>query len=442
MATLTIQLLWQGVCYIFRRYNSTAAQENGENTQHSEAPQQADMEPLVRVNVDCIFSVEEEEDYTSGPAKMIIANDGSKKCAALLLSFELSTKIQNALTGQRKLRGLELRIEQQRTEIFHNDQKAFGFVIRTRNQLARLKKKATGDSVEPTDEQKQHMQELQDRINEAEDRRSTLRIEDESLAEQLRLAVQNQRMLQHEVDVILDDVYVNCQLLEPQTTPLPSQQFEFLAIPEAYQHQSNADVGSSINIEPNFAQRGSTDERNPIVQQASFDLEKCRGNLARAQRDFNANRESYGRELQSYLAAHVNSPHIDLQAEFDLIHLQKGQKLTRQLLEAEQAYENVKVVARAVGVPHGYFQESNFGDHPDDGYKGSQEIGGATLIDRKRIESWLESSGQITQHDWSRKPEIDDWSVDSGKLFDSVSVIAQGSDRKRIDRWRDEIGHY
>jgi hypothetical protein len=48
------------------------------------------------------FASEEEDDFTDGPARFVLGVDGIKQCAALLLTYELSQKIQKAIHAQRE----------------------------------------------------------------------------------------------------------------------------------------------------------------------------------------------------------------------------------------------------------------------------------------------------------------------------------------------------
>lgn len=54
------------------------------------------------------FACEEPEDFTDGPARIVVISDNVKRCAALLVPYDLSQKIQEALRGQHEFSRIEL----------------------------------------------------------------------------------------------------------------------------------------------------------------------------------------------------------------------------------------------------------------------------------------------------------------------------------------------
>lgn len=54
------------------------------------------------------FGTAEPEDFTDGPARFVESADGVKNCVALLITYDLSQKIQEALQGQHEFSRIEL----------------------------------------------------------------------------------------------------------------------------------------------------------------------------------------------------------------------------------------------------------------------------------------------------------------------------------------------
>jgi len=77
-------------------------------------------------------------------------------------------------------------------------------------------------------------------------------------------------------------------------------------------------------------------------------------------------------------------------------------------------------------------QQSGFVDYPDDGYRESMEAAMVAHVDHDSIQKWMQGEDDSRNH----STECDQWDSRSVDLCDSVSVVAQGRDRKRIDRWR------
>ncbi|KAI7177125.1 hypothetical protein KC316_g9703 [Hortaea werneckii] len=61
----------------------------------------SDEQQAIRNESYIINTGEEPDDYTEGPARLVVASDGIKECAALLLTWEFSAKIQQAVEAQR-----------------------------------------------------------------------------------------------------------------------------------------------------------------------------------------------------------------------------------------------------------------------------------------------------------------------------------------------------
>jgi hypothetical protein len=53
-------------------------------------------------------------------------------------------------------------------------------------------------------------------------------------------------------------------------------------------------------------------------------------------------------------------------------------------------------------------------------------------VDRGRIEKWMDEENDKQD----QSPDCDNWDSESVDFGDSISVVAEGKGRKRIDRWR------
>ncbi|KAF2491134.1 hypothetical protein BU16DRAFT_566047 [Lophium mytilinum] len=395
--------------------------------------------------VGCFFGEEEENDYTSGPAKMVVVNDGANASAALLLSYDLSKKIQDAVMGDRVLQELGLQIDQQRSNINAREQDLRYTILRIDRKIERLELKFKKAS-KLTDEQVRETEEHRAAISDLEKQRADLELEDHDLRERWEAAQQRQQMLQREVNVIMEDVFVKCQLLPPQESFDGSQMEPF----DGEGSDQFPDAPEGLEFENHLGEipqaQNVTDDYQDVAMQASTNLEHRKGDLIRAQRSFDTYQTGYDASLQQYLSTQINRPIIDSQTEHDLLHLQRGRTLTRRLIDAEEALEAAEIAAKAARCPTNYFQESHFGDGTDDGYRESQEAAIAAQVDRKKIEAWLAkepANGDMRRPSEAKtEPEVDEWSVDEEKPFDSVSVLAEGSRRKKIDKWRRRTGAY
>jgi hypothetical protein len=120
---------------------------------------------------------------------------------------------------------------------------------------------------------------------------------------------------------------------------------------------------------------------------------------------------------------------------FDGIMLQEQREATQALIKAEAGLEEARNEVRRLGVAWvGSDQESGFPDYDDDGYRESQEAAWATHVDRDRIHRWMDNEEDKS----AQTPECDEWDAKTVDLCDSGSVVAQGKERTRILRWRQQ----
>ncbi|KAK5700416.1 hypothetical protein LTR17_022949 [Elasticomyces elasticus] len=115
--------------------------------------------------------------------------------------------------------------------------------------------------------------------------------------------------------------------------------------------------------------------------------------------------------------------------------LEQTRLLTRQLIEAENKVAAAKAAAVAAGVQvQGSDVESGFVDDVDDGYIISSEDDEEEDVDRSAIEAWMEL---VPECDTDEMPEvdIDDWDAKSMGISDSMSMVAEDGERRRIDKW-------
>jgi hypothetical protein len=143
--------------------------------------------------------------------------------------------------------------------------------------------------------------------------------------------------------------------------------------------------------------------------------------------------DHYDKEYREYKHLLDSGATSATKTEFDVVLLSAQREATRALITAEQEFEAAIQQARNLGVIfHDEDQESQFPDHADDGYRLSLEnelVGG---VDRGRIEKWMAEKEDKANY----STDCDDWDSRTVELFDSVSVVAEGKDRARIERWR------
>ncbi|MCJ1463785.1 hypothetical protein MMC07_002394 [Pseudocyphellaria aurata] len=127
-------------------------------------------------------------------------------------------------------------------------------------------------------------------------------------------------------------------------------------------------------------------------------------------------------------------------SEFDRLALKILRDRTRDYIYAEWAYDEVKARARALGLldDNEFEQESNFIDHPNDGYRESHDAAMTATIDVDSIEEWKAQiiTSQDTQT-FDENLEADDWEAKPIGFSDSISLVDYSRNRGRIVRWQE-----
>lgn len=141
---------------------------------------------------------------------------------------------------------------------------------------------------------------------------------------------------------------------------------------------------------------------------------------------------------EKYEAGARGEPVAEESAEaFDLRWLKRNQELTREFIEAEQAYVEAKAAAIAVGVDITVDdQVSGFLDNTGDGYPvGLEEE--MVAVPLPGVSKWLTSiSSPVSANFNDRVGEPDEWEANDIEVGESVSMVAEGRSRRRIEKWR------
>ena len=176
--------------------------------------------------------------------------------------------------------------------------------------------------------------------------------------------------------------------------------------------------------------------QNAVTQaqdEAVKDIRLKEQRLQNAQGKIDNWREYYDEEYRKYSQRVADSIIQPARTTFDITLLKEQQEATGALIEAERAVEESRQHARRLGVVlRGTDQESGFASDDDDGYGGSTEADLIQQVDPAWIERWMNDKGETPHY----ATECDEWDLQTVDLCDSVSVVAEGKERTRIDSWR------
>ncbi|CAD6446464.1 fbcc060d-04c1-4045-b9b0-c69ee3030fcc-CDS [Sclerotinia trifoliorum] len=154
--------------------------------------------------------------------------------------------------------------------------------------------------------------------------------------------------------------------------------------------------------------------------------------LQEAHQKLNNWKHYYEYEYADYARAVKNGTMGPARSFFDLTLLQEHQVATEEVIEAENNHEKARGQVKELKVVlSNIYQSSGFANFSDDGYRASMEDAMANEVDREWILSWMEKNDDGIDFG----DDGDEWEAMSIGLDDSVSVVAEGRERKRIDGW-------
>ncbi|KAL8736740.1 MAG: hypothetical protein Q9166_000106 [cf. Caloplaca sp. 2 TL-2023] len=378
--------------------------------------------------------------YTKGGARIVLANDGMKDCLALLLTSEMVAKISQIATRSRRLEYINHNLEKVKHQITSNET-----ILECKNEeLQDMNDQAETARVnEEIDNTQKCLEAAAKRADELEDERETLS--------------DNLSFSREQSQEMFEDVLFNMGLLEvvePEAAreavypgDLECSMAQIADQERRYKTEISNRDEEIISVEFDEVVRRTTKE----------EFEEKRNILITLEQAFEHRQEDLAADKAEYLRR-VREGTCDLsQTEFDLRALEDFRRMTTDLKNAEEVFEDTFKRAKQLGVldDHDrYYQQSVFSEWSG-GYAMSMEhamVGSAPI---KRIGYWQEtldqsqderSWGGTELEPWSvpdfepDAPDIEDCDLQSVAISDSWSCVDWSRNRRRIDRWREIAG--
>jgi hypothetical protein len=408
----------------------------------------------VRDQVYVTFNVEEESDYTCGPARFIQTADGVQNCVALLMTFELSQAIQEAVHGQREYQRVETAGMFHRQSLLRLEHQVRRQIASCNGKLAIVEEENRLKSEDARGLQRQ-LETLELMLTDVQGRRKTVHTDVEVQARQLR-------SLQATVNAHLEEAFVCAQLLaqaeeepEPETEELDmAQEYEAFCHKLSTAHDEPFEAAAPpLDMTREHLQVAPPSEEEQARQNIINALWASKETLDQAHRDFEEREVQRARELNANMVAADNGEATtnDSPEAFDVRWVLRYRELTRALIEAETAYAETKRVAFEAGVPLPFVDNETVCqamDENDDGlgYTISHEQEMVASAPSPIVRRWLAKVpegvevGSPSFGSSEIRFEGDDWEAEEVEISDSRSMLAEGRERARIDRWRKACG--
>ncbi|KAL9065932.1 MAG: hypothetical protein Q9161_007916 [Pseudevernia consocians] len=378
--------------------------------------------------------------FTKGPARFIIANDGSESCMALLVTETLMAKLGDLFEDS-----LQLEIRSGPLEHARIDAREAQVSVNEAVESLKEVKESSENA-----ESKRRVEELQRLVQQQQrgllktcQRRD--RLEEKHRHIESSIAISRNHTLS-----VLNTAMKEANLLRPPTalTPVSASGDENDDDSEGPPRQGSMTSASENYAEPPLS------ESEQLRRVAHEELDKRSRTLDVVQAKFDNQRRLYEENLATYQQGFEDGTFSFSRTEFDCRKLEYGQKITRALINAEEAYDEAEEHAKAVGAigsGYGQYEESL----PDDDM--------ASYIAKKDwgfVHDWLanipeadmlqdpnsQDDPEYTEHgdwdeeqdgtDFARESEDGDWDVPEAEIQDSASAIDYDFNRKNLDRWQ------
>ena len=384
--------------------------------------------------------------FTKGPARFVVANDGSENCMALLVTDTLITKLNDLFEGKFQRDIMSGPLEYARFKACEAQtlvEGAEGSVEKAKQSLEE------DESQERVEELQKIVHQHQRGLNKAGQERDKLEEDCDRVERSIALS-QNQALW------VLKEAMKEAHLTRPLTVPSPvsAEGDESDNGSEEHPQQSVTTSASRHYTEPVLS------ESEQLRQTVREDLDERSHNLDVIQAKFDNQRNLYEANLAEYQEGFEDGTFDFSRTEFDCRKLEYSRKITRALINAEGAYDAAEEYAKAIGVIGSTCdQDSSYGQYeeslPDDHM--------ASYIAQKDwgfVHKWLANvpdhdmlkdpnsqniSKSTDNDDWeegqnrpdsTRGSEEDDWEVPEVEIQDSASAIDFDYNRKNLDRWQ------
>jgi hypothetical protein len=265
-----------------------------------------------------------------------------------------------------------------------------------------------------------------------------------------------QRMHVHDLLGAFEKILVSVKAMQPpEDDPSERSIVSTFSGPSIRTALSNESQHPFEPSDEDFADRGIS----PTEEQAEEKQKQVLiNNYAQCRMIYHVEADAFDdREDQAYHLTRQRRERIDAgdqvesQLDFDLKQLETTRNYTQRLIEAEANFEAAKAAAVAAGVQvPGSEISSGFVDNDGDRLSADEEE--ELEINPARIDKWVacvkdaqafydpEDICDLSQDTIFDIVEVDDWDAQSIDIPDSMSMVADGSYRKRIDRWRRACG--
>ena len=359
------------------------------------------------------------QDFTEGPARFILSNDGSKDCIALLVTETFVDKLADLFESQRRRSAIEGPLHHARSDV--RDLEAS--LANIQNSLEAAKTQESAEALgRRIGLQGYDLQDIRRRLKQLE--------EAYSLAE-LELS----RARNH-TNYVLESAMEAAGLLKH---PKPAAPQKAPSLTKAVDHGDDdhiigrtAEIIEQEPVNPNSPTERSKGVKELAQQEVFERLGESRYKYDQAQALFDSRNDLYDHNLAEYQLRTANGECPFSRSEFDRRAVVWGQQMTGALIYAEAVFDQAQEDARAMKATSSTIDEASC--DPSD-LSAPDEFWGEDASEKRRaIDAW--ASNVTASSERSGDVEVDDWDAGTVEVGDSVSAVDYGTYGKQIVRWQ------
>lgn len=350
---------------------------------------------------------------TSGPVRQPKVQQTVGAWLAACPDPELAASFHAAVVSHRQIKGVEEEVKTQLEELIPSCQE---FRAETQKLMGRIADAEAEDSDPESDNPR--VEAMYERLEEVQQAHGSALAKQNEIRDHLREVYEGMRGEQFDLFDILEEAL---EVGKPVSAGVESDELEY-------------DNGP-VTDDP--MQEVSDDHQKDLLY--TFDL--WHRELDDANYQLNNRHEAFNRQLEF----ERDQPHeVRLaKSEIDARHFHETQRMTRRFIEVEAAYDKAKAALIAAGMqPPGSDIESGFVDDVDDGYRTSFQQDEIDSVDPECVLRWLGGIPNCSPGDnlGVQVPKVDDWDSTEVEMWESRSMLAEGSNRRRIEKWRGVMG--
>ena len=428
-----------------------ATQSPSENTRSQNGPdsEESRISPEDCLQVTSLASAKpiepefsQQPQFTDGPARFVVVNDGTKDCLALLVTDMFVAKSRGLYEDSHHLSGKQGPLQQVRRDA-RNAEFSLALLQRSFEEAA---------SQEEADELGETAQKRENELVKARQRREEI----EKGAELLESSVAASKAYTQRV---LETAMAEASLLEPHRplTPFITGEVEDdETVNKTHNHIQVEDADHESGVQRSVQDADIHQQQQTIITNDAEVRAQVPGNedsvRQAAWEDYNDKLKTF-QKLQAIFDDRQQSYETNLaksqdgvragnynmsRSDFDRNRVRYGRKVTRALIDAEEAFDAAKAYAEAVRAIGSDYEPTNFYDNYAESMPDSQGASYNASQDFGDIYAWMANVPETGDPNDPGCVKIDEWDVKDIDHTDSISQIDFEEYRKPIDKWQYE----